>query len=81
MPILPGFCSRDALVQRYAQRSGRDVSNIAFYEAFSFYKLAVIAEGIYARFLKGKTVGAAVDDGGSTAEILIERGLELAEKL
>ncbi len=79
--VRPGFPDRADLVSAYAQRSGRDVSNIAFYEAFAFYKLAVIAEGIYARFLKGKTVGAGMDDGGSTAEILIERGLELAEKL
>jgi len=77
----PGFPNRADLVEAYAQRSGRDVSNIAFYQAFSFYKLAVIAEGIYARFLKGKVVGASVDDGGSTAEVLVERGLELAEKL
>ena len=35
MPVLPGFLSRDAIVQRYALRSGRDVGNIRFYETFA----------------------------------------------
>ena len=73
-----GFPNRQELVDAYARASGRDLSGIAFYQALAFYKLAVIAEGIYARFLKGKTVGEGFDDGGKSAEILVERGLERA---
>lgn len=50
---LPGFCSFDHLVQRYATKTGRDVSNIGYYKAFASFRLAVISEGVYARYLHG----------------------------
>ena len=40
-------------MERYAQKTGRDVSQIDYYRAFSSYRLAVIAEGVYARYLNG----------------------------
>jgi aminoglycoside phosphotransferase (APT) family kinase protein len=49
----PGSCTFDHLVQRYATRTGRDVSNIGYYKAFSSFRLAVISEGVYARYLHG----------------------------
>lgn len=49
----PGFPSYASLVERYASRTGRDVSNIDYYVAFSHWRLAVISEGVYARFLHG----------------------------
>ncbi len=55
MPTDPGFPSRDELVRRYAERSGRDVSGIAFYHVLGLYRLAVIAAQIYFRFRKGQT--------------------------
>ena len=48
-----GFLSRAELVARYAERSGRDVGGIDFYVAFSSWRLAVISEGVYARYLHG----------------------------
>lgn len=50
---LAGFCSFDHLVDRYATRTGYDVSNISYYKAFASFRLAVIAEGVYARYLHG----------------------------
>ena len=41
------------LVERYSARTGRDVSDIDYYRAFSAYRLAVIGEGVYARYLNG----------------------------
>ncbi|MFP6565045.1 MAG: phosphotransferase family protein [Myxococcota bacterium] len=79
--LRPGFPTRDEIVAEYARRSGRDVSGIAFYQALAFYKLAVISEGIHARFLQGKTVGEGFGDGGRAAEVLALRGLALAETL
>jgi aminoglycoside phosphotransferase (APT) family kinase protein len=49
----PGFLGRDALVERYAAVSGRDLSDIGFYLAFASWKLACILEGVYARYLHG----------------------------
>jgi aminoglycoside phosphotransferase (APT) family kinase protein len=50
---LPGFPSREQLLQRYAERSGRDVSQIDFYVALGFWKLAIILEGVFARYAAG----------------------------
>lgn len=50
---LAGFPTYEHLVERYASRTGRDVSNIGYYRAFSSFRLAVISEGVYARYLNG----------------------------
>ena len=48
-----GFYNRSELATRYAQVSGRDISQLDFYVAFAFWKLACILEGVYARYLGG----------------------------
>lgn len=55
-----GFLSYAEVVDRYADRTGRDVSQIDYYVAFSSWRLAVISEGVYARYLNG-AMGAEVD--------------------
>jgi aminoglycoside phosphotransferase (APT) family kinase protein len=49
----PGFPSYPEMVERYAARTGRDVSGIGYYVAFSSFRLAVISEGVYARYVNG----------------------------
>ncbi|MFA5774427.1 MAG: phosphotransferase family protein [Ilumatobacteraceae bacterium] len=49
----PGFPTYDEIVQRYAARTGRDLSNIAYYRAFAAWRLAIVSEGVYARYLHG----------------------------
>jgi aminoglycoside phosphotransferase (APT) family kinase protein len=51
--ILPGFPSRAELAGAYAGGSGRDLSELDFYVALGFWKLAVILEGVYARSAAG----------------------------
>jgi aminoglycoside phosphotransferase (APT) family kinase protein len=51
--LAPGFPSREELMQRYAERSGRDLSQIDFYIALGLWKLAVILEGVYSRYAAG----------------------------
>ena len=53
--VLMKNISRRQLVEMYAEASGRDVSNILFYYVFGTFKVAVIAQQIYARFAKGFT--------------------------
>lgn len=60
---LPGFPTYEHLVERYANRTGRDVSNIGYYRAFSSFRLAVISEGVYARYLHGAMGDNDVDLG------------------
>ena len=48
-----GFPRYADLLERYATRTGRDLSGIDYYVAFSCWRLAVISEGVYARYLHG----------------------------
>ena len=52
---LPGFQRRDALVKRYADATGRDVSALGWYQVLAIWKLAILLEGSYARHLAGMT--------------------------
>jgi aminoglycoside phosphotransferase (APT) family kinase protein len=52
---LPGSMSRADLVQAYSVASGRDVGDVAFYYTFGLFKVAVIAQQIYARHRRGLT--------------------------
>ncbi|HEX8246562.1 MAG TPA: phosphotransferase family protein [Pyrinomonadaceae bacterium] len=53
--VLMENISRRELVEIYAEKSGRDVSGMLFYYAFGTFKIAVIAQQIYFRFVKGFT--------------------------
>ncbi|HEX6370154.1 MAG TPA: phosphotransferase family protein [Longimicrobium sp.] len=52
---LPQFPGRDALREMYAAKSGRDLSGLDWYMTFSYFKLAVILQQIYARYVRGQT--------------------------
>lgn len=58
---LAGFPRFDDLVERYARRTGRDTSNIGWYKAFASFRLAVISEGVYARYLHGAMGDQQID--------------------
>ena len=51
----PGWFTRDQLIARYAEKTGRDVSRIAYYEVFALFKLAVVLQQIFVRFHVGQT--------------------------
>ncbi|NMM35031.1 MAG: phosphotransferase, partial [Phycicoccus sp.] len=71
-----GFPAMESLIERYADRSGLDVSGLSWYTALGYYKLAVICEGIHFRYVAGQTVGAGFDQIGSIVEPLISAGRE-----
>ena len=50
-----GFPSRVQAVRRYAARTGFDVSAVGWYQVFAAFKLAVIIQQIYIRFVRGQT--------------------------
>ena len=54
---LNGALTRDEMVKRYAETTGRDVSNFHFYLCFGLFRLAVIAQQIYYRYYQGQTKG------------------------
>ncbi|MGW7241993.1 phosphotransferase family protein [Streptomyces sp. NPDC054804] len=71
----PGHPDPRELVERYAARSGRDVSHIAWYTAFAWFKLAVILEGIHYRYTQGQTLGQGFDRIGELVPVFIDHGL------
>ncbi|RXS81835.1 phosphotransferase family protein [Streptomyces sp. TM32] len=71
----PGHPTPAELIERYAARSGRDTSALAWYTAFAWFKLAVILEGIHYRFTLGQTVGAGFDRIGELVPVFIDHGL------
>jgi aminoglycoside phosphotransferase (APT) family kinase protein len=74
----PGFPSREQLVARYEERSGRSMSALHWYQALALWKAAVFMEGNYKRFLAGASDDSfmAVFDQGVPA--LAEKALEIA---
>jgi aminoglycoside phosphotransferase (APT) family kinase protein len=69
----PGFLTRRLFTERYASLTGFDLTDLDFYVAFACFKLAVILEGIHARFLQNATVGEGFDDIGDSVPLLIGR--------
>jgi aminoglycoside phosphotransferase (APT) family kinase protein len=76
---LPGFLRRADLIAEYARRSGRDVSAVDFYQVLALYKLAIISEGIYARYLQGKTLGPGFEGMTRPSGALAKRALAIAD--
>jgi len=69
-----GFLGAAELVDRYAAHAPwAPVETIGWYVALGYFKLAIISEGIHARYLQGKTVGAGFDRMGSSVPVLVER--------
>jgi aminoglycoside phosphotransferase (APT) family kinase protein len=74
--VAPGFPTRAELVDRYVRRSGRDVSQLPYWVAFSRWRLACIGAGVQARYLAGHMA----DDGYlEQARARVDRDARLAE--
>jgi aminoglycoside phosphotransferase (APT) family kinase protein len=54
---IPGFPAAPDLTETYANASGRDVSDVGYWVAFAYWKIAVVAEGVYRRWLDGGAQG------------------------
>lgn len=77
---LPGFPSRQEAIEEYAVRSSFDLEYLDFYLVLAYFKLAIIIEGIQARFLGGGTVGDGFDQIGVLVGLLATMGLQVADE-
>jgi aminoglycoside phosphotransferase (APT) family kinase protein len=75
----PGFLTRAEFAAGYARRTGRDVSRIGYYVAFGYFKLAVVLEGIYARYLQHQTVGEGFEQEGLVVPTLVARAHQVLD--
>ena len=81
----PGFDrslvpTRASLVERYRDRSGRDVGGIAWYDVFSRWKLAIVLEGSYAKFLRGESRKPIHEYFGRQADQLLASATTIVEE-
>ncbi|HEV3204915.1 MAG TPA: phosphotransferase family protein [Gemmataceae bacterium] len=53
--IVPGSMTRQELAERYAKKTGKDISHMLFYYCYGMYKIAVIIQQIYVRYFRGYT--------------------------
>jgi aminoglycoside phosphotransferase (APT) family kinase protein len=65
-----GWWSREQMVARYGTRTGFDLRGLPWYEILGIFKLAVIVQQIYARFVKGQTRDPRFRDLGRQVEAL-----------
>lgn len=75
--------TRDALppigevAGRYAERSGRDVSGIDWYHAFARWKMAIVLEGSYAKFVRGLSDNPLHEHFGRQADRALAGALDI----
>ena len=76
----PGFPTRAELVDRYARLTGIDVSRFAWYEVFVTFKIAVIIQQIYIRYLRGQTSDERFAVMGDRVAALLAKCEELTRR-
>jgi aminoglycoside phosphotransferase (APT) family kinase protein len=74
---LPGWLTPADLVDRYAARSGRDLARLKFYEVFALFKIAVVVQQIYYRFVNGQTSDPRFANLGDRVAYLARRAASL----
>jgi aminoglycoside phosphotransferase (APT) family kinase protein len=76
----PGFLGRDQMIQRYAARSGRDVSMVDYYRAWANWKTATVVEQIYVRYVRGQTSDPRFANMGEWAPVLARQAARVVAK-
>lgn len=72
--VLPGFPTREQVAERYAARTGLDLTPLPWYASFAAFKLAVVCAGIVARVRGGAMVGPGFDDIEGRIHPLVDVG-------
>ncbi len=73
----PGWWTRDQLVRHYAEKTGRDLGALPWHEVFGVFKLAVILQQIYFRFVRGQTADERFRNFNQRVESLIARAASM----
>jgi aminoglycoside phosphotransferase (APT) family kinase protein len=75
----PGSMTRAKIVERYAEKTGRDVSHMDFYVVFARFKVAVIVQQIYYRYHQGLTKDERFAAMPAVVKCLLRASLHCAE--
>ena len=77
---LPGFYTRAEVIERYAKKSGRDVSTISFYETFALWKTATVCMQLFVLYQNGQLQDELLSDFSQRAVFLAETAHEVAQR-
>jgi aminoglycoside phosphotransferase (APT) family kinase protein len=75
-----GWFTREEMIERYEQQTGRDLSRIVFYETFARFKVAVVIQQIYFRYVRGQTKDERFRNFAALVRELTIDALELAQR-
>jgi aminoglycoside phosphotransferase (APT) family kinase protein len=75
-----GFMTRAQVADAYARASGRGLDALDFYVMLGGYKLAIVMEGIHARFKAGQTVGNGFAHIGEDVPAVVEAALDVGRR-
>ncbi|MBK6857308.1 MAG: phosphotransferase family protein [Microthrixaceae bacterium] len=80
---LEGFPTRAELIDAYATASGREVGALDYYQAFGYWKLACILEGVFTRYKAGAmgNDGADADAFGAVVTLLAQGALSALDRV
>jgi aminoglycoside phosphotransferase (APT) family kinase protein len=76
----PGWMTREEIIERYQSKTGMNLSRIVFYETFARFKVAVVIQQIYFRYLKGQTHDERFRNFDQLVLELTREALELAQR-
>ena len=77
----PGYFTRGEIIERYATRSERDLSSIRFYEIFAVFKIAVVIQQIYYRYVQGQTTDPRFATFDARVAFLARQASTLVDRL
>jgi aminoglycoside phosphotransferase (APT) family kinase protein len=66
----PGWLGRTEALRRYGELSGRDLIDVDWYVVFGTWKLGVVLQQIYIRWLRGQTEDSRFEALGEGARAL-----------
>jgi aminoglycoside phosphotransferase (APT) family kinase protein len=78
-PEGPGWYTREQVIARYAELTERDVRRIGWYETLGVFKLAVILQQIYVRWVRGHTHDERFRSFGERVRMLVDRAVKMTE--
>jgi len=74
---LPGMPTRNEFIERYLAKANWSCDDFTFYEVFGLFRLSVILQQIWARYLAGQTSNPAFAQFGGAVNVMINRGMAI----
>ena len=76
-----GLPPRQVVIERYADRSGFDVGDVHWYEAFACWKTAIILQQLYTRYLRGETTDERMATRGDSIGAQARRSMTILDEI